>query len=282
MKKEIRRYAWKDGKTLTLGEQTVIMGILNCTPDSFSDGGKWVRADEALRHMEQMVCDGAQIIDVGAESTRPGGSAISADEEISRLEAILPRLVDSCPVPVSIDTYKAETARYAAETGVHIINDICGLQYGPELGKTAAVAAAHDLPVIVMHNREKAADTDMIGEMKAFFERSAAIAEHAGLRRERLIIDPGIGFGKTFEQNIYILQHLRELTALSYPVLLGVSRKSCIGKILDLPVMERMEGTGAACVAAVLAGCAVVRVHDVKPIVRMCRVADALRCSEDE
>lgn len=277
MGKEMRRYAWKDGKTLTVGEQTMVMGILNYTPDSFSDGGKWNRIDDALRHMEQMVRDGAQIIDVGAESTRPGSSAITADEEISRLELLLPRLAAECPVPISIDTYKAETAKYALDAGVHIINDVWGLQYEAEPGKMADVAAAYGVPVVVMHNRDAADCADVMADMKAFFDGSAAIAAGAGMQHEQIIIDPGIGFGKTFEQNIYILQHLQELTRLPYPVLLGVSRKSCIGRILDLPVTERMEGTGAACVAAVLAGCAIVRVHDVKPIARMCRVADALR-----
>lgn len=274
---EIRHYHWTDGKSLTVGERTLVMGVLNYTPDSFSDGGKWNNADTALKHMEEMVADGADIIDIGAESSRPGFTPISADEEIARLETILPRLVAACPVPVSVDTYKARTADYAMQTGAHIMNDIWGLQYAPEPGEMAAVAAKYGVPVVVMHNQDGTEYKDIIGEMKQFFIRSAIIADKAGMRQDQIITDPGIGFGKTFEQNVYVMKHLQELTELPYPMLLGTSRKGFIGKILDLPVTERMEGTGATCVAGILAGCSIVRVHDVKPIVRMCRMADALR-----
>ena len=180
MKKEIRRYAWKDGKTLTIGEKTLIMGILNYTPDSFSDGGKWNRIDDALRHMEEMVADGADIIDIGAESTRPGHQAITAEEEIERLRGILPKLAAACPVPISVDTYKAETAAYAVDMGAHIINDIWGLQYEAEPGQMAAVAAAKDVPVVAMHNQNGTEYTDIIGDMKAC--RSGTCAEQAHLR----------------------------------------------------------------------------------------------------
>ncbi len=274
---EVRHYHWKDGKSLTVGERTLVMGVLNYTPDSFSDGGKWNNVDVALKHMEEMVADGADIIDIGAESSRPGFTPISADEEIARLETILPRLVAACPVPVSVDTYKARTADYAMQTGAHIMNDIWGLQYAPEPGEMAAVAAKYGVPVVVMHNQDGTEYKDIIGEMKQFFIRSAIIADKAGMRQDQIITDPGIGFGKTFEQNVYVMKHLQELTELPYPMLLGTSRKGFIGKILDLPVTERMEGTGATCVAGILAGCSIVRVHDVKPIVRMCRMADALR-----
>ena len=255
------------------------MGVLNYTPDSFSDGGKWNNADVALKHMEEMVADGADIIDIGAESSRPGFTPISAAEEIARLETILPRLVAACPVPISVDTYKAETAEYAMRTGAHIMNDIWGLQYAPEPGKMAAVAAKYGVPVVVMHNQEGTEYDDIIEDMKRFFIRSAIIADQAGMSQDQIITDPGIGivFGKDFDQNVYVMKHLQELTALPYPMLLGTSRKGFIGKILDLPVTERMEGTGTTCVAGVLAGCAIVRVHDVKPIVRMCKMADALR-----
>lgn len=277
MGKEIRTYHWKDGKSLTLGEKTVIMGVLNYTPDSFSDGGKWNNVDAALRHMEQMVADGADIIDIGTESSRPGFTPISAAEEIDRLDGILPRLVKACPVPISVDTYKAETAAYAMQTGAHIMNDIWGLQYAPEPGKMAAVAAQYGVPVVVMHNQDGTEYTNIIEDMKKFFITSAVIAAKAGMKQEQIITDPGIGFGKTWEQNLYVMKHLSDLTALPYPMLLGTSRKGFIGRILDLPVTERMEGTGATCVAGVLAGCAIVRVHDVKPIARMCKMADALR-----
>lgn len=276
---EVRHYYWKDGKSLTVGERTLVMGVLNYTPDSFSDGGKWNNVDVALKHMEEMVADGADIIDIGAESSRPGFTPISAAEEIARLETILPRLVAACPVPISVDTYKAETAEYAMSTGAHIMNDIWGLQYAPEPGKMAAVAAKYGVPVVVMHNQEGTEYDDIIEDMKRFFIRSAIIADQAGMSQDQIITDPGIGigFGKDFDQNVYVMKHLQELTALPYPMLLGTSRKGFIGKILDLPVTERMEGTGTTCVAGVLAGCTIVRVHDVKPIVRMCKMADALR-----
>lgn len=274
---EVRHYHWKDGKSLTVGERTLVMGVLNYTPDSFSDGGKWNNADVALKHMEEMVADGADIIDIGAESSRPGFTPISEAVEIARLETILPRLVAACPVPISVDTYKAETAEYAMSTGAHIMNDIWGLQYAPEPGKMAAVAAKYGVPVVVMHNQEGTEYDDIIEDMKRFFIRSAIIADQAGMSQDQIITDPGIGFGKDFDQNVYVMKHLQELTALPYPMLLGTSRKGFIGKILDLPVTERMEGTGTTCVAGVLAGCTIVRVHDVKPIVRMCKMADALR-----
>lgn len=274
---EVRHYHWKDGKSLTVGKRTLVMGVLNYTPDSFSDGGKWNNVDVALKHMEEMVADGADIIDIGAESSRPGFTPISAAEEIARLETILPRLVAACPVPISVDTYKAETAEYAMSTGAHIMNDIWGLQYAPEPGKMAAVAAKYGVPVVVMHNQEGTEYDDIIEDMKCFFIRSAIIADQAGMSQDQIITDPGIGFGKDFDQNVYVMKHLQELTALPYPMLLGTSRKGFIGKILDLPVTERMEGTGTTCVAGVLAGCTIVRVHDVKPIVRMCKMADALR-----
>lgn len=277
MGKEIRTYHWKDGKSLTIGKKTLVMGVLNYTPDSFSDGGKWNDIDAALHHMEQMVADGADIIDIGAESSRPGFTPISVKEEIDRLEVILPKLVENCPVPISVDTYKAETADYAMQTGAHIMNDIWGLQYAPEPGKMAAVAAKYDVPVVVMHNQDGTAYTNIIEDMKKFFITSAVIAAKAGMKQEQIITDPGIGFGKTWEQNLYVMKHLTDLTALPYPMLLGTSRKGFIGRILDLPVTERMEGTGATCVSGVLAGCAIVRVHDVKPIARMCKMADALR-----
>ena len=274
---EVRHYHWKDGKSLTVGERTLVMGVLNYTPDSFSDGGKWNNVDVALKHMEEMVADGADIIDIGAESSRPGFTPISAAEEIARLETILPRLVAACPVPISVDTYKAETVEYAMSTGAHIMNDIWGLQYAPEPGKMAAVAAKYGVPVVVMHNQEGTEYDDIIEDMKRFFIRSAIIAGQAGMSQDQIITDPGIGFGKDFDQNVYVMKKLQELTALPYPMLLGTSRKGFIGKILDLPVTERMEGTGTTCVAGVLAGCTIVRVHDVKPIVRMCKMADALR-----
>ncbi len=269
-------YSWPDGKTLTLGKRTLIMGVLNVTADSFSDGGKWNTLDRALYHMEEMVRDGADIIDIGAESSRPGFVPVSAAAEMEVLSQFLPEIVKRCPVPVSVDTFKADTAEYAINEGAHIMNDIWGLQYEEEPGRMAAVAAKYDVPVIVMHNRNNTDYSDIIGEMKSFFLKSLDIADKAGIRKRNIILDPGIGFGKVFEQNVFVLQHLDELTALPHPMLLGVSRKRFIGQILDLPVTERMEGTGAACVAGILRGCNIMRIHDVKSVTRMCRMADAL------
>lgn len=252
------------------------MGVLNVTADSFSDGGKWNTLDRALYHMEEMVRDGADIIDIGAESSRPGFVPVSAAAEMEVLSQFLPEIVKRCPVPVSVDTFKADTAEYAINEGAHIMNDIWGLQYEEEPGRMAAVAAKYDVPVIVMHNRNNTDYSDIIGEMKSFFLKSLDIADKAGIRKRNIILDPGIGFGKVFEQNVFVLQHLDELTALPHPMLLGVSRKRFIGQILDLPVTERMEGTGAACVAGILRGCNIMRIHDVKSVTRMCRMADAL------
>ena len=275
-----RIYRFRDGKELTIGERTLVMGILNVTPDSFSDGGRWNTRDAALRHMEEMVQDGADIIDVGAESSRPGFVPMGAAEETERLLPFLETVLQECPVPVSVDTFKAETARAALAAGADMLNDIWGLQYAEEPGEMARVAAEADAPVVVMHNQNGTAyDGDIVGEMRAFFERSFALADAAGLARDKIILDPGIGFGKTAEQNMHVMRRMDELISYDgtdYPVLLGASRKSFIGAALGLPVEERMEATGAACVLGIVRGASIVRVHDVKPIARMCRMADAI------
>ena len=275
-----RTYCFRDGKELTIGGRTLVMGILNVTPDSFSDGGRWNTRDAALRHMEEMVQDGADIIDVGAESSRPGFVPMGAAEETERLLPLLEAVLQECPVPVSVDTFKAETARAALAAGADMLNDICGLQYAEEPGEMARVAAEADAPVVVMHNQNGTAyDGDIVGEMRAFFERSFALADAAGLARDKIILDPGIGFGKTAEQNMHVMRRMDELISYDgtdYPVLLGASRKSFIGAALGLPVEERMEATGAACVLGIVRGASIVRVHDVKPIARMCRMTDAI------
>ena len=276
-----RHYRLPSGKELTIGEGTLVMGILNVTPDSFSDGGKWNTLDKALDHALSMVEDGAAIIDVGAESSRPGFVPVSAAEEIERLAPFLEHIAPKIPVPISIDTFKAETARAALRLGADILNDIWGLQYAAEeRGAMARVAAEYCAPVVVMHNQAGTAyRTDVIEAMRAFFRESRAIAEEAGVAKESLIFDPGIGFGKTPETNIEVLHRLHELTMLdgeAYPLLLGASRKSFIGHALGLPVEERLEATGAATVLGVAAGAAIVRVHDVKEIARMCRMADVI------
>ena len=275
-----RVYRFRDGKQLTLGGRTLVMGILNVTPDSFSDGGRWNSVDRALRHMEEMVRDGADIIDIGAESSRPGFVPMSAAEEIERLLPFLEAVLPVCPVPVSVDTFKAETARAALSAGVHLLNDIWGLQYREESGAMAQAAAEADVPVVVMHNQNGTAyDGDVIAAMRGFFLRSFEIADAAGLAREKIILDPGIGFGKTADQNMHVMRRMDELASydgVDYPVLLGASRKSFIGAALGLPVEERMEATGAACVLGITRGASIVRVHDVKPVVRMCRMTDAI------
>ena len=275
-----RTYRFRDGKKLILSGRTLVMGILNVTPDSFSDGGKWNTRDRALRHMEEMVHDGADIIDIGAESSRPGFVPMGAAEETERLIPFLESVLAECPVPVSVDTFKAETARAALSAGAHLLNDIWGLQYAEEPEEMARVAAEGDVPVVVMHNQNGTVyNGDIITAMRTFFSRSLAIADAAGLARENIILDPGIGFGKTAEQNLQVIKRMDELVSYEgadYPVLLGASRKSFIGAALGLPVEERMEATGAACVLGIARGACIMRVHDVKPIVRMCRMADAI------
>jgi dihydropteroate synthase len=275
-----RTYRFRDGKKLILSGRTLVMGILNVTPDSFSDGGKWNTRDRALRHMEEMVHDGADIIDIGAESSRPGFVPMGAAEETERLIPFLESVLAECPVPVSVDTFKAETARAALSAGAHLLNDIWGLQYAEEPEEMARVAAEVDVPVVVMHNQNGTVyNGDIITAMRTFFSRSLAIADAAGLARENIILDPGIGFGKTAEQNLQVIKRMDELVSYEgadYPVLLGASRKSFIGAALGLPVEERMEATGAACVLGIARGACIMRVHDVKSIVRMCRMADAI------
>ena len=275
-----RTYRFRDGKKLILSGRTLVMGILNVTPDSFSDGGKWNTRDRALRHMEEMVHDGADIIDIGAESSRPGFVPMDAAEETERLMPFLESVLAECPVPVSVDTFKAETARAALSAGAHLLNDIWGLQYAEEPEEMARAAAEANAPVVVMHNQNGTVyDGDIIAAMRTFFSRSLAIADAAGLARENIILDPGIGFGKTAEQNLQVIKRMDELVSYEgadYPVLLGASRKSFIGATLGLPVEERMEATGAACVLGIARGACIMRVHDVKPIVRMCRMADAI------
>ena len=272
-----RTYTWCDGKRLEVTAKTLIMGILNVTPDSYSDGGRWNTAEKAQSHTREMTDAGADIIDVGAESTRPGGQPLTAEEEIERMKIFLPVVLRESSVPVSVDTYHWKTADYALHAGAHMMNDIWGLQY--DHGEMAEVAGCHQVPVIVMHNK---ADTnyngDVIEEMKIFFDKSLDIALQAGVKEENIILDPGIGFGKDGNQNMEVLRRLDELVrAFPCPWLLGVSRKRCIGAILDLPAGERDEGTGAAGLWGINKGCSILRVHNVSMAVRMAKVWDALK-----
>lgn len=261
------------GKELTLGERTLIMGILNVTPDSFSDGGKFYHLENALEQAEKLIADGADILDIGAESTRPGHKEVSTEEEWSRLEPVLKELAGEVSVPISIDTYKAEVAAKAIEAGANIINDIWGLQRDPDMPKTAG---DYQVPVIVMHNQDGTEYRNMMGEIFSFLRRSIHLAEENGLSGDQIILDPGIGFGKTREQNLEVMARLDEFRALGHPVLLGTSRKSMIGNTLKLPVEERLEGTLATSALGVAAGMDIVRVHDVKENARAVQMADAI------
>lgn len=260
---------------LNFGQETYVMGILNVTPDSFSDGGKYNSVDRAVEYAKQMVADGAKIIDIGGESTRPGHTPVTSEEEISRVVPIIRAIAQQVDVLISIDTSKSEVARAAVEAGAHIINDIWGAQQDP---KIANVAAELNVPIILMHNRhEEYTGTEFWQAVHTDLQRSLEIAFEAGVAQENIWLDPGIGFGKTHEQNIEMMRELPKLVEMGYPVLLATSRKRMIGTILDLPVDERMEGTGASCCYGVDKGCHMVRVHDVKPIVRMMKTMDALR-----
>lgn len=260
--------------TLNLGERTYIMGILNVTPDSFSDGGEFTDIEAAVRHAKQMVEDGADIIDIGGESTRPGFVEVSIEEEINRVVPVVERLVKEIDVPISIDTYKADVADAAVKAGAVIINDIWGMQKDP---KMPAVAAKHQVPVIIMHNQEGTEyNRDIMEEISIFLRHSIDLGLQAGIKLENMIIDPGIGFGKTAEQNMVVMARMGELNDLGCPILLGTSRKSFIGKILDVVPKERMAGTVATTVMGILQGADIIRVHDVKENFRAAKVTDAI------
>ncbi len=257
-----------------LGRRTLVMGILNATPDSFSDGGRFADLDRAMAQAQRMIAEGADIIDIGGESTRPGHDPVPAEEEQRRVLPVIAELAKTSPVPISIDTYKASTAAKALAAGATIVNDVWGLTRDPDI---ARVAAEHGAPVIVMHNRETADPAiDTIADQLGFFRRSIDMALAAGIAEDDVVIDPGIGFGKTFEQNLETLARLAELAVLGRPILLGTSRKRMIGAILDLPTEERLFGTLATNVAGILAGAAIIRVHDVRPHVEAARVTDAI------
>ena len=254
-------------------QETYVMGILNVTPDSFSDGGKYNRIDDAIRHAKQMIADGAKMIDVGGESTRPGYTEISIEEELSRVVPVIKALRAETDAVISIDTYKAEVARGAIEAGAHIINDIWGAKREPEIAK---VAAELNVPIILMHNRENEEYDDFWTDVKSDLEESIAIAKDAGVPNHHIWLDPGIGFAKSMEQNVLMMQQLDRLVDMGYPVLLATSKKRVIGAVLDLPVDERTEGTGATVCFGIQLGCHMIRVHDVKEISRMVRMMDVL------
>jgi dihydropteroate synthase len=262
--------------------RALIMGIVNVTPDSFADGGRYLEPAVAVRQARALVAEGADLLDVGAESTRPGSPGVSAAEERARLLPVLEQLLDDPPCPVSVDTSKPEVAAAALALGAHMVNDVTALSGGAEL---ARLCAAHGAGLAVMHMqgtpRTMQADPrydDLLGEVRARLQTAVAAAEAAGVAPESLCVDPGIGFGKTVAHNLTLLKRLDALRSLGKPILVGPSRKSFIGTLLEqLPPAERLEGTLAACVMAVLAGAHIVRVHDVAAVRRAVRVAEAIR-----
>jgi dihydropteroate synthase len=262
-----------------LGERRpIVMGILNLTPDSFADGGRFLDPAKALAHAERMIAEGADIIDVGAESTRPypGMRPVSADEELARLMPVLPQVI-ALGVPVSIDTIKAQVAARALAAGAAIVNDVWGLQRDADM---AGVVAAHNVPVVVTHNRE-AVDPgiNILADIEDFFSRSLEIAWRVGIARDRIVLDPGIGFGKTPEQSLTAIARLGRLRAFGLPLLIGLSRKRFINAVVPSAPQDRLAGSLAGAVLAVLEGAAIVRVHDVAETVQALRVAAAIRAA---
>ncbi|MGG4142083.1 dihydropteroate synthase [Paenibacillus algorifonticola] len=271
-----RSYELPGGKRLELGKRTLIMGILNATPDSFSDGGKFNEAEAAARRAVEMAAEGADIIDIGGESTRPGFVPVDAEEELRRVIPVIQAVRAALPhIAISIDTYKAKTARHALEAGATIINDIWGLKFDAEM---AAAAAEYVCPVILTHNRMNPVylAADFVEDVIADLKESIEIARHAGVQEEQIWLDPGLGFAKTHEQNMELLGRLAELHALGYPVLLGTSRKSFIRQTLDLPREELVEGTAATTALGIAQGCQIVRVHDVRANKRTATMSDAI------
>lgn len=260
-------------KKLVLGARTLVMGILNVTPDSFSDGGKFLDPGKALERALQMVEEGADIIDVGGESTRPGYTAVQSEEEVKRVVPIIEKIADKVRAIISVDSCKAEVARQALEAGAHIVNDQWALQADSQMPN---IVARYNAAVVIMHNQQGTVYKDMMGEIVRYFRESMVIAEQAGIDRNKIIIDPGIGFGKTVEQNLETINRLPELVCLGQPVLVGTSRKSVIGKTLDLPVDQRREGTAATVVMSIAGGADIIRVHDVKEMARVARMTDAI------
>lgn len=261
-----------------LTERTHVMGILNVTPDSFSDGGLYADVEQATRRGLEMVEEGADFIDVGGESTRPGSSPLFMEEELRRVVPVIERLAKSTSVPISIDTYKSEVAARALDAGAVVVNDISGLHFDARM---VDVIAEHKASVVIMHIKGTPKTMqvdpqydDLIGEICTYLQESIQLAEVKGIGQ--IIVDPGIGFGKQLEHNLEIIRQLREFSRFGYPVLVGPSRKSFIGKILDLPVDQRLEGTAAAVAASIMNGANIVRVHDVKEMRRVARVVDAI------
>ncbi len=268
------------GKILDLRERTGIMGILNITPDSFSDGGKYILPVKAVERGIQIAEEGADIIDLGAESTRPGSEAISSQEEIDRILPVIEELLNNVSIPLSVDTYKSEVAEYALKTGVHMINDISALRFNPEM---VNVLKKYNVPCVLMHIKgtpknmqDNPEYKDIIGEIKAYFEERIEFVSEKRISLKNIIIDPGLGFGKKLQDNFLLLKKLNDFKAFKLPILIGPSRKRFIGDKLNLPPDQRFEGTAAAVTAGILNGANIVRVHDVKKTVRVIKIADEI------
>ncbi len=250
-----------------------IMGILNVTPDSFSDGGKWNDIDRARAHAEEMLRDGADIIDVGGESTKPGYTKISVDEEIERVVPYIKMLKKEFDAPVSVDSYKPEVIEVAVKAGADLVNDIWGLKYD---ARVAELIAKYDVPCCLMHNRDNTDYTSFLDDVYSDLQETVDIAKKAGIRDDRIILDVGVGFAKNYEQNLAVINNHERFMKLGYPLLLGASRKSVIGNTLDLPADDRLEGTLAITAVGVMKGAAFIRVHDVKENARVVRMTRAI------
>lgn len=260
-------------KNFNLSNKTYIMGILNVTPDSFSDGGQYIDVEDALAQAKKMVSEGADIIDIGGESTRPGHQVVDVKEEIKRVVPVISAILNTLDIPISIDTSKSEVAKAAIEAGAHMVNDIWGFKKDKHM---ATIIAKHRIPCCLMHNRNNKVYNDIITDMINDLKESITIALDAGVAKEQIIIDPGIGFAKTLEQNLEVMRRLDEFKILGYPILLGTSRKSMIGMTLNLPVNERVEGTLSTTVIGIVKGCSIFRVHDVKANKRAAIMTDAI------
>lgn len=260
-------------KDFDFNNHCYVMGILNVTPDSFSDGGKWNDMDAALKHTEEMIADGCDILDIGGESTRPGYTLLSDEEEISRVVPVIEAVKSRFDIPISLDTYKSRVAKAGIQAGADLINDIWGCKYDPEM---AAVIAESGAACCLMHNRKEPVYDNYLQDVLADLQECVRIAKNAGVADDRIILDPGIGFGKTLEHNLELMNHVEILQELGYPVLLGTSRKSMIGLTLNLPATERVEGTLVTTVMGVMKKCCIVRVHDVKENKRAIAMTEAL------
>ena len=260
-------------KEFDTAHKCYIMGILNVTPDSFSDGGKFNHLDAALRHAEEMIREGAAIVDIGGESTRPGHQVITDEEEISRVVPVIEAVKKHFDVPVSIDTYKGAVAEAALQAGADLVNDIWGFKHDK---RVAELTAKYGATCCLMHNRQEAVYDDFQKDVVTDLEECVRIAREAGVADDKIILDPGVGFGKTYEMNLEITNHVDILHQLGFPVLLGTSRKSMIGLTLDLPATDRVEGTLATTVIGVMKGCSFVRVHDIKENYRIIQMTEAI------